>query len=568
MNAEKVLKKYGTSSVKLNERLSRCINAEVASGRQRAVTVCAYYKGEEICFVGGGWVRTDKRSRKKGEISSSGMSARSKRGRDEDKGWEAVKPSHLFGGFSLSKGVTAAALLTTVDDSHLSWDQRVSDVWPEAGDDGCGSAKVSDLASHRGEVPLLVECLLQFLFVLIFGAGVWPLLWGVMTRYTLFRSRWHRATIGRFARYHQVSFSYYMVPIIEGATKLPFGRYVRERIVATMGLAGSVSRAINGQTGGQASSAAGATGTGTGTGSTSGGGGGGGGGGDRVDGGGGGGGGGDASRGGVTDGRLVDADDAGCRAQLFLGGVPPQADERVVRIEQVPCGASSLVRTPAVARRSREPDGTLARWLLLHVVAPIEGFWVSLLCNLSVYRRLLLPSSNGFFTARAVCRLYGALAAGGAVAAVDPITGRKTMHRLARADTINEVVHKLSDPSLDVEGEHPDTGFRGKGDALPARLSSGWFPWASAELHGERAARAVINSEGMGGNASWADPTTGLAVCVLKSVYEPLSALGGSVSPDVVRIAAELRVCLGIAEAGDEAWVAKNDEEHRKWFGK
>ena len=44
-----------------------------------------------------------------------------------------------------------------------------------------------------------------------------------------------------------------------------------------------------------------------------------------------------------------------------------------------------------------------------------------------------------------------------------------------------------------------------------------------------------------GGTAAWADPHERLAVCVLKSVYEPLSALGGSISPDVVICAAELR---------------------------
>jgi hypothetical protein len=57
--------------------------------------------------------------------------------------------------------------------------------------------------------------------------------------------------------------------------------------------------------------------------------------------------------------------------------------------------------------------------------------------------------------------------------------------------------------------------------------------------------------------AAWADPQTGLGVCVLKSVYEPLSALGGSISPDVVVLAAELRLALGMGEEGDAAAAAR-----------
>ena len=125
---------------------------------------------------------------------------------------------------------------------------------------------------------------------------------------------------------------------------------------------------------------------------------------------------------------------------------------------------------------------------------------------------------------------------------------------------MQDVARRVADPALDVPSLHPDTGLRERLDPLPARLSSGWFPWAWPELHGGQSARVVLNCEGMGGNASWADPVSGLGVCVLKSVYEPLSVLGGSVSPDVVRIAAEIRTALGLAQKGDADWVASNDE--------
>ena len=44
-----------------------------------------------------------------------------------------------------------------------------------------------------------------------------------------------------------------------------------------------------------------------------------------------------------------------------------------------------------------------------------------------------------------------------------------------------------------------------------------------------------------------ADPASGLAVCVLKNVYEPLCVLGGSVSPDVCDLAAIIREAFGVA---------------------
>ena len=51
----------------------------------------------------------------------------------------------------------------------------------------------------------------------------------------------------------------------------------------------------------------------------------------------------------------------------------------------------------------------------------------------------------------------------------------------------------------------------------------------------------------MGGCCVFADPNSGLSVCILKSVYEPLSALGGSISPDACEIAAQIRGGLGLA---------------------
>lgn len=45
----------------------------------------------------------------------------------------------------------------------------------------------------------------------------------------------------------------------------------------------------------------------------------------------------------------------------------------------------------------------------------------------------------------------------------------------------------------------------------------------------------------------YADPASGLSICVLKNVYEPLCVLGGSVSPDVCEITATIRAAFAVA---------------------
>ena len=77
--------------------------------------------------------------------------------------------------------------------------------------------------------------------------------------------------------------------------------------------------------------------------------------------------------------------------------------------------------------------------------------------------------------------------------------------------------------------------------------------WSAARSRATRLshcfALALLSSllsprEGMGGMATWADPANRLGVAVLKSTYEPLAALGGSISPDLVVIADAIRAVV------------------------
>ena len=135
--------------------------------------------------------------------------------------------------------------------------------------------------------------------------------------------------------------------------------------------------------------------------------------------------------------------------------------------------------------------------------------------NATWWRRLLLPSSNGYFTGRALGRIFGALANGGRVRVdTDGGVGRGTAAGagggggggkggggkgearggeawgvLASEAAVREIASCVADASRDVASDHPDLGSLPLDDPYPARDSSGFFPWATPELHGPSSSR-------------------------------------------------------------------------------
>lgn len=441
LHADEVLRAHGTRLAAFMELVAGTMVQGLTGKRQRAVVVCVYYRGEEVLYLGGGVVK---------HCGSAHVRPR------------PVERTDLFAGFSVSKGLAAATLLAALDETGVAWDAPAATYWPACGP----GVSIGDLASHRGRCQQLLACLGA---ILIWGFfGWWPRLFRWMTAYLAWRARSVKEKV-KTASYHQISFSFFMVALIEAVAGTPFRDAVAARLTNKLALPG----------------------------------------------------------------------------EMFLGEVPPAIDARVVRVEAPPCGAGKLERTRRTSAASTQSDGSWARWVLHTLVAPLEGRVIVWFCNRPQWRRILLPSSNGVFTARAVARVYGCLANHGGVRVVGN-DGVARPVRLASENAVDDLARCISSPCHDVAGDHPDAGWRPRDHAEPARLSRGWFPWASAELHGAEAARTVLNAEGMGGSASWADPTTGLAVCVLKSVYEPLAALSGSISPDTVRIAEAVRAGLGL----------------------
>ena len=481
--ADAVLADRGTDSAALAQRMATVIDERLAAGRQTALVICAYYKGVEIVHVGGGRVRRA----------------------DRESPWRPVQPSDLFAVFSVSKGITAAALATLVSGGQVSYETSASAIWADL-DQQAGT--VRDVASHRAGVPVLAWCVAALAIPLLCGLRVWPLVWDAMCYLVARATRRPRPGGRQHATYHQISFSFLIGSLIERAAKCTVGAAVHAGVAKPLLLAPSLSE-----------------------------------------------------------------------SSFFLGEVPHSADARIVRIERPPCGGGALCRAQE-ALCSGPPECSWMRWVLLRIVAPVEALFICGLCNLGRWRRLLLPSSNGFFTAAAVARIFGALANGGEVRVGERGGGAEggedededgsggsggsgghkgggVWVRLASKAVVDEIARRVADPRGDVASTHPDHGEMPASAPNAARESSGWFPWASQELHGARAARRVLNSEGMGGTAAWADPAEGLAVCILKAAYEPLSALGGSISPDVVVAAAELRIALGLEEEGDRGAAAR-----------
>jgi CubicO group peptidase (beta-lactamase class C family) len=66
-----------------------------------------------------------------------------------------VDASTLFTAFSVTKGVTAAALGVLVERGIVDYDARVTDFWPEYGQHGKERTTVGDVTSHRAGMPAM-----------------------------------------------------------------------------------------------------------------------------------------------------------------------------------------------------------------------------------------------------------------------------------------------------------------------------------------------------------------------------------------------------------------------------
>ena len=279
-------------------------------------------------------------------------------------------------------------------------------------------------------------------------------------------------------------------------------------------------------------------------------------------------------------------------------------------------------REPEGDDAGREPEGVHPFWwtspaalaaalrqLLLRpvlwTIAWLECCILVTVGNSVAWSQLCLPSSNGYFTAVGVARMYGALANDGTVDVWRPARHEGDAH--GDDDGREEVYaydgdggkgHKRvngggdggSDGGRDEGGdeggdgqersdegraESQDRGNGGKHgttttvrllskDTLrgllgklgpdvttvgsptvssppPSRLSCGFSPWYDTQLHGPDAA-GTLGHSGIGGCTAFCDPKSGLSVCFMTSMFRPMClGLENDKSPELFAVCDAIR---------------------------
>ncbi len=137
----------------------------------------------------------------------------------------AVKPATdetLYCIYSCTKAVVAAAVWALFEEGLLRLEERVADIIPEFGTNGKEVVTVEQTLLHTGGFPYAP-----------LGPGKWETRAGRLEAFSRWRLNWEPGS--RF-EYHATSAHWVLVEIIERRTGVEYRRYIRERIIAPMGL--------------------------------------------------------------------------------------------------------------------------------------------------------------------------------------------------------------------------------------------------------------------------------------------------------------------------------------------
>lgn len=398
--------------------------------------------------------------------------------RNEAASWKPVDENTLFMSYSVAKGVTAMGLLSLVDDELLSYDDRVVDLWPEFGSaPGKQDITVGEAVSHRAGLGSVLPFNLDVLLSTLRGhvSRDWKESWAAGERFV--ENMAPEFAVGAFARYHYVSFSWIIGGIMQRAVQ-KCKKGVWESLDSATAVSCSVSEIVQ-----------------------------------------------------RTVGRCC-----GCMEDVHIGLLPSSLLHRVALLEPMrphllqhpnPMSEFQVVELYVSPYLSPLPR-VLKRavlylcYLVLCVLATLEAILFCAVGNCAVWRGICLPSSNGFFTAQSVAVMYAALANRGEVEGGD---GSRV--RVFRESTLEALFREASDPSRAVPmfASHSDRESWG-------RLSKGFSPWPLPTLHGREHMRLTLGHQGMGGCSSYGCAETGLAVCIMRNVYDPLLVSEGAVKLD------------------------------------
>jgi CubicO group peptidase (beta-lactamase class C family) len=194
-------------------------------------------------------------------------------------------------------------------------------------------------------------------------------------------------------------------------------------------------------------------------------------------------------------------------------GIPDGVETRLTTLEQPPPPGPGVPNPVA----SLPPDHDYFKAM------PSQG---GLDFNALDVRKACLPSANGHFTARALARLYGALANGGEIDGVRLVSKERiaAMQRI-QTELPDRVLFGLRIPK-----------------AIGFWTGGRWAPGGAASFMGAR--RTAFGHPGHGGSAAWADPEVGLSAAVTLNKLQ-LGTFGGGIAFDVGGL---LRKELGLEE--------------------
>ncbi|HEY7268550.1 MAG TPA: serine hydrolase domain-containing protein [Dehalococcoidia bacterium] len=195
--------------------------------------------------------------------------------------------------------------------------------------------------------------------------------------------------------------------------------------------------------------------------------------------------------------RVVEEDIAkplGVSGQMYIG-IPDGIEERLTTLQQ----------SGAVVEGNRSPMAAM--------IPPDSDFFKAMppdgdfTYNDMRIRQACLPSANGHFTARALARMYGALANGGEIDGV----------RLVSAERIPQMYRLMTDK--------PDRVIMG----MPMRKSIGYFMGGAMNgVSGAMGPReTAFGHPGAGGSIAYADPEVGLGVGItLNKMFQGMQGEG------------------------------------------
>lgn len=195
---------------------------------------------------------------------------------------------------------------------------------------------------------------------------------------------------------------------------------------------------------------------------------------------------------------------------MYIGQLPEQVRPRVCRWSLTPMETLfEHQRLPSA------PPSSIFGTAIQAILCLIESLLMTSIANSVPWSRVCLPSSNGYFTATSVARLYASL----------------SRDSLFPRDLFDTIVSTVSSPHNDVPSDE---------EGKCARLGLGWHIFAAPRLHGPNW-RSVLGHQGLGGCTAFLDTTEDLSICIMTNSYIPYTLNSDTESNDAVEIAETIR---------------------------